>query len=80
MLLTRVRELDAYEKGLDLNYKTQKQKTKERQSRADYLGRIHTLSKHQDYALRSLSSESSGELEVLGLDGNTLGVDGGKVG
>jgi hypothetical protein len=30
--------------------------------------------------LRSLSSESSSELEVLGLDGDSLGVDGGQVG
>jgi histone H3 len=30
--------------------------------------------------LRSLSSESSSELQVLGLDGHSLGVDGGQVG
>ena len=30
--------------------------------------------------LRSLSSESSGELEILGLNGNSLGVDGSQVG
>ena len=30
--------------------------------------------------LRSLSSESSSELQVLGLDGDSLGVDGGQVG
>jgi hypothetical protein len=30
--------------------------------------------------LRSLSSESSSELEILGLDGNSLGVDSGQVG
>jgi hypothetical protein len=30
--------------------------------------------------LGSLSTESSSELEVLGLDGDSLGVDGGQVG
>lgn len=30
--------------------------------------------------LRSLTTESSSELEILGLDGNSLGVDGGQVG
>jgi histone H3 len=30
--------------------------------------------------LRSLASESSSELEILGLDGNSLGVDSGQVG
>jgi hypothetical protein len=31
-------------------------------------------------SLSSLSSESSSELEVLGLDGDSLGVDGAQVG
>jgi hypothetical protein len=30
--------------------------------------------------LRPLSTETTGELQVLGLDGDTLGVDGGQVG
>jgi histone H3 len=30
--------------------------------------------------LRALAAEAAGELEVLGLDGDTLGVDGGEVG
>ena len=30
--------------------------------------------------LRSLASESSSELEVLGLDSDSLGVNGGQVG
>jgi hypothetical protein len=30
--------------------------------------------------LRALATETTGELEVLGLDGDTLGVDGGEVG
>ena len=30
--------------------------------------------------LRPLTTETTGELEVLGLDGDTLGVDGGQVG
>jgi histone H3 len=30
--------------------------------------------------LRALATEAAGELEVLGLDGDTLGVDSGKVG
>jgi hypothetical protein len=30
--------------------------------------------------LRPLASESSGELQVLGLDGDSLGVDGSQVG
>lgn len=30
--------------------------------------------------LRSLASETSGKLEVLGLDGHSLGVDGSQVG
>jgi hypothetical protein len=31
-------------------------------------------------ALLALTTETAGELDVLGLDGDTLGVDGGKVG
>jgi hypothetical protein len=30
--------------------------------------------------LRALTTETTGELEVLGLDGDTLGVNSGKVG
>ena len=30
--------------------------------------------------LRALTTETAGELDVLGLDGDTLGVDGAKVG
>jgi hypothetical protein len=30
--------------------------------------------------LRALTTETAGKLDVLGLDGDTLGVDGGKVG
>lgn len=30
--------------------------------------------------LRSLTTETAGELDVLGLDGDTLGVDGAQVG
>ena len=35
---------------------------------------------YQRHSLRSLSSESSSELEVLGLDGDSLRVDSGQVG
>lgn len=31
-------------------------------------------------ALRSLASKSAGELDILGLDGDTFGMDGAKVG
>jgi hypothetical protein len=34
----------------------------------------------EESSLSSLSSESSSELEVLGLDGDSLGVDGAQVG
>ena len=30
--------------------------------------------------LRALATETAGELDVLGLDGDTLGVDGAQVG
>ena len=30
--------------------------------------------------LRALTAETTGELDVLGLDGDTLGVDGAQVG
>jgi hypothetical protein len=30
--------------------------------------------------LRTLTTEAAGELDILGLDGNTLGVDGAQVG
>ena len=30
--------------------------------------------------LRSLTTETTGKLEILGLDGDTLGVDGSQVG
>jgi hypothetical protein len=33
-----------------------------------------------DPGLRALAAKTTGELEVLGLDGDTLGVDGGEVG
>ena len=40
----------------------------------------HTPRDHYQTSLRSLSSETTGELEVLRLDGDTLGVDGSQVG
>jgi hypothetical protein len=33
-----------------------------------------------DQGLRALAAETTGELEVLGLDGDALGVDGREVG
>lgn len=38
----------------------------------------YTLS--SGHNLRSLTTETAGELDILGLDGDTLGVDGAKVG
>jgi hypothetical protein len=32
------------------------------------------------HSLRAFSSQSAGELDILGLDGDTLGVDGSQVG
>lgn len=34
----------------------------------------------RSHHLRSLTTETTGELDVLGLDGDTLGVDGAEVG
>ncbi len=33
-----------------------------------------------EYLLRALATETTGELEVFGLDSDPLGVDGGEVG
>ena len=33
-----------------------------------------------DHDLRSLATETTGKLNVLGLDGDTLGVDGAEIG
>ena len=37
-------------------------------------------SKNQAHRLRALTTEAAGKLDVLGLDGDALGVDGTKVG
>ena len=35
---------------------------------------------HDSSSLRTLTTEATSELDVLGLDGDTLGVDGAQVG
>ena len=39
---------------------------------------MHHLTQHSH--LRALSADTAGQLDVLGHDGNTLGVDGAEVG
>ena len=38
------------------------------------------MSKHQKRSLVALTAKTAGELDVLGLNGDTLGVDGAQVG
>lgn len=41
---------------------------------------IARKSKHKARRLRALTTEAAGKLDVLGLDGDALGVDGAEVG
>lgn len=42
--------------------------------------RVRSVKRHVVIDLRALTTEAAGELDVLGLDGDTLGVDGAQVG
>ena len=42
--------------------------------------RVRSVKRHVVIDLRALTTEAAGELDVLGLDGDTLGVDGAEVG
>ena len=81
-VLIRARQEDRkYDKLLKGFVVTQWNSHSLKQSRQRYIAQKREQKRRKETdKLRALATETTGQLKVLGLDGNTLGVDGSQVG